>query len=101
MLIMEMGGRNGMINISPIGRNASIDERNEYERYDKQHNIRPKFVETLKEKFPDFGLTYIPPSLTPFRPSLLSFLPRPPLLSFLPSPSPSPTSPIRPTNEPS
>jgi len=26
--------RNGMVNISPIGRNASIDERNEFERYD-------------------------------------------------------------------
>jgi len=49
--------RNGMINVSPIGRNASIDERNEYERYDKQHGIRTKFVEILKEKFADLGLT--------------------------------------------
>ncbi len=50
--------RNGMINISPIGRNASNDERNEYEKYDKQHNIRTQFVETLKQKFSDFGLTF-------------------------------------------
>ncbi|KAI9781976.1 MAG: Phosphomannomutase [Geoglossum umbratile] len=50
--------RNGMINVSPIGRNASIDERNEYERYDKQHGIRAKFVEILKDKFADLGLTY-------------------------------------------
>ena len=27
--------RRGMINISPIGRNASTEERDEFERYDK------------------------------------------------------------------
>ncbi|MCJ1288364.1 Phosphomannomutase [Xylographa opegraphella] len=50
--------RNGMINVSPIGRNASIAERNAYETYDKQHNIRQDFVLALREKFPDNGLTY-------------------------------------------
>ncbi|KAH3679215.1 hypothetical protein WICPIJ_008684 [Wickerhamomyces pijperi] len=50
--------RNGMINVSPIGRNASTAERNEYEVYDKEHKIREKFVEALKAEFPDFGLTY-------------------------------------------
>ncbi|KAL5363777.1 eukaryotic phosphomannomutase-domain-containing protein [Aspergillus floccosus] len=50
--------RNGMINVSPVGRNASVDERNEFEAYDKQHNIRRDFVETLKKEFPDYGLTY-------------------------------------------
>ncbi|KAI9747184.1 MAG: Phosphomannomutase [Lichina confinis] len=50
--------RNGMINVSPIGRNASVDERNEYERYDKQHGIRKTMVEALKKQFPDIGLTY-------------------------------------------
>lgn len=49
--------RNGMINISPVGRNASVQERNDYEKYDAQHQIRSKFVTALKEKFPDFGLT--------------------------------------------
>lgn len=48
-----------MINVSPIGRNASIEERNDYEKYDKQHNIRPKFVEALKNEFSDYGLTYV------------------------------------------
>ena len=43
--------RNGMINISPIGRNASTQERNEYEKFDLEHGIRKKFVEVLKEKF--------------------------------------------------
>lgn len=50
--------RNGMINISPIGRNASTAERNEYEAYDKQHQIRAKMVQALKDKFPEISLTY-------------------------------------------
>lgn len=49
--------RNGMMNVSPIGRNASVDERNEYERYDKEHKIRETFVGILREKFGDLGLT--------------------------------------------
>ncbi|KAI8609684.1 phosphomannomutase [Chytriomyces sp. MP71] len=50
--------RNGMINVSPIGRNCSHAERDEFEAYDKIHNIRPKMVEALKKEFPDFGLIY-------------------------------------------
>jgi len=53
--------RNGMINVSPIGRNASVDERNAYEKYDKEHGIRAKMVEELKKTFPDYGLTYVQP----------------------------------------
>jgi phosphomannomutase len=50
--------RNGMINVSPIGRNASIAERDEYQKYDIEHDIRPTMVRKLKETFPDYGLTY-------------------------------------------
>lgn len=50
--------RNGMINVSPVGRNASVQERNEYEAFDKANNIRPKFIEALKEKFGHLGLNY-------------------------------------------
>ncbi|ANB13653.1 phosphomannomutase SEC53 [Sugiyamaella lignohabitans] len=50
--------RNGMVNISPVGRNASIAERHEFEQYDKEHKIRPNLVEALKKEFPDYGLTY-------------------------------------------
>ncbi|KAL2351718.1 eukaryotic phosphomannomutase [Cryomyces antarcticus] len=50
--------RNGMINVSPIGRNASVEERNEYERFDLEHGIRRTFVEAIKQQFPDLGLTY-------------------------------------------
>lgn len=55
-----------MINISPIGRNASTQERHDYEAYDKKHQIRAKFVEALKQKFGHFGLTYVlPPCMKP------------------------------------
>ncbi|KAI6001005.1 eukaryotic phosphomannomutase [Pisolithus orientalis] len=50
--------RNGMINVSPIGRNATVNERNEFEAYDKIHQIRAAFVDVLREKFADYGLTY-------------------------------------------
>lgn len=49
--------RNGMINVSPIGRNASIEERNEYEKYDLEHGIRRTFVAAIQKEFPDLGLT--------------------------------------------
>lgn len=47
-----------MINISPIGRNASIAERHAFEAHDSTHHIRTTFVSALKREFPDFGLTY-------------------------------------------
>jgi len=50
--------RNGMINVSPLGRNATIAERDEFERYDKEHGVRAAFVNVLREKFADYGLTY-------------------------------------------
>jgi len=50
--------RNGMFNVSPIGRNCSQEERDEFERYDKLHNIRTKMVAELREKFADYNLTF-------------------------------------------
>lgn len=47
-----------MMNISPIGRNCSREERNAFEAYDKEHNIRKDFINALKEKFADFNFTY-------------------------------------------
>lgn len=49
--------RNGMINVSPVGRNATQAERDAFNQYDAEHNIRAKFVEVLKKQFPDIGLT--------------------------------------------
>jgi phosphomannomutase len=53
--------RNGMINVSPVGRAASKDERDEYEAWDKKTNTRAKMIEALKKEFPDYGLTYVVP----------------------------------------
>jgi len=50
--------RSGMINVSPIGRNCSHPERNEFERYDLANGIRKTFVENLKKRFPNYPLTY-------------------------------------------
>ncbi|EDO47912.1 predicted protein [Nematostella vectensis] len=50
--------RHGLINVSPIGRNCTQEERIEFFEYDKVHNVRGKFVEALKEKFPHLGLQY-------------------------------------------
>ncbi len=50
--------RNGMINVSPIGRNASTAERLEFEAYDKQAGVRKAMVAALREKFGHHGLTF-------------------------------------------
>ncbi|KJA15251.1 hypothetical protein HYPSUDRAFT_48570 [Hypholoma sublateritium FD-334 SS-4] len=50
--------RKGMINVTPIGRNATIHERNEYEKLDLKNGYRRDFVEALRKKFPDYPLTY-------------------------------------------
>ena len=47
-----------MFNISPIGRNCSREERDEYEVFDLEHNIRDKMVAAMKEEFADLNLTY-------------------------------------------
>jgi phosphomannomutase len=50
--------RNGMLNVSPIGRNCSKEERNDYEKFDLANNIRTNFVKAMKERFADLNLTY-------------------------------------------
>ncbi|KAJ3526182.1 hypothetical protein NMY22_g10273 [Coprinellus aureogranulatus] len=50
--------RKGMINVSPIGRNATIEERIEFEKYDKEAKVRATMVQILREKFADYGLTF-------------------------------------------
>lgn len=47
-----------MINVSPIGRNATTKERLEFENYDKEHHIRRDFVTALQQRFPDASLTF-------------------------------------------
>jgi len=50
--------RSGMLNISPIGRNCSREERNDYEKFDLAHNIRKNMVSAMKEEFDDLNLTF-------------------------------------------
>ncbi|KAF8899612.1 phosphomannomutase [Gymnopilus junonius] len=50
--------RRGMINVSPMGRNATIQERNEFEALDLKNGYRAAMIQVLKEKFPDYGLTF-------------------------------------------
>ncbi|XP_022916698.1 uncharacterized protein [Onthophagus taurus] len=50
--------RAGMLNISPIGRSCSQKERDEFEKYDKIHNIRKTMIDALKNKFTNIDLTY-------------------------------------------
>jgi phosphomannomutase len=50
--------RSGMINVSPVGRNCSQKEREEFNQYDAVHKVREKFIDVLKIQFPDYGLHF-------------------------------------------
>ncbi|KAK1748838.1 phosphomannomutase [Skeletonema marinoi] len=50
--------RSGMMNISPIGRNCSREERNDYEKIDLAQGIRKNMVAAMQKEFSDLGLTY-------------------------------------------
>jgi phosphomannomutase len=50
--------RAGMINVSPVGRNCSQEERDAFEQHDLKTGIRKRFVAALKENFPDLDLVY-------------------------------------------
>lgn len=50
--------RTGLINVSPIGRNCSQKEREDFDEYDKVHKVREKFINVLKQQFADYGLRF-------------------------------------------
>lgn len=50
--------RNGMINVSPVGRNATKEERDEFEKFDLSTKTRETMIGKMKEAFPDYGLVY-------------------------------------------
>merc|ERR1719502_1766863 len=50
--------RNGMLNVSPIGRNCSREERNDFEKFDLANNIRKTMVAKMREEFADLNMTY-------------------------------------------
>ena len=50
--------RAGMLNVSPIGRNCSREERNAYEVFDLEHNVRKNFIAALQKELSDLELVY-------------------------------------------
>jgi len=45
--------RSSMVNISPVGRSCTKEERKEFCEYDKKNKIREKIVEELRKEFKD------------------------------------------------
>jgi phosphomannomutase len=50
--------RTGMLNISPIGRNCSREERLEFNAYDEEHGVRTAMVEAMRAEFAEMDLTF-------------------------------------------
>ncbi|KAL7676866.1 hypothetical protein ACOME3_003112 [Neoechinorhynchus agilis] len=50
--------RNAMLNISPVGRGCTTDERNLFEAYDLKHCIRSSMIHALKDKFRHLDFHY-------------------------------------------
>ena len=47
--------RNGMINVSPIGRACNQEERDSFEKYDQLHNVRKKMIESIQSKWRNYS----------------------------------------------
>ena len=47
-----------MLNVSPIGRSCSQQERDDFVQLDNQLKIREQFVKALRERFTAYGLTF-------------------------------------------
>jgi len=50
--------RTGLINLCPVGRSCSYEERLEFAAFDKEHNVRLKFKEALDREFGELGLHF-------------------------------------------
>merc|ERR1712013_651937 len=50
--------RTGLINLCPVGRSCSFEERQEFARYDEEHGIRDAFKIELEKKFGHLGLQF-------------------------------------------
>ncbi|XP_015284775.1 PREDICTED: phosphomannomutase 2-like, partial [Gekko japonicus] len=50
--------RSGMLNVCPVGRSCSREERIEFYELDKKEHIREKFVADLQREFAGKGLTF-------------------------------------------
>ena len=47
--------RTGLINVCPVGRSCSYDERLEFAKFDQENNVRLKFKEALEKEFGELG----------------------------------------------
>lgn len=50
--------RTGLINICPVGRSCSTEERMAFAEFDSKHKIREKFVQNLEKDLSDLGLKF-------------------------------------------
>jgi len=50
--------RNGMINVCPVGRSCTQEQREEFNKYDQVHKVREDFVTALEKEFPDLGMKF-------------------------------------------
>ena len=50
--------RTGMLNVSPIGRNCTTEERNAFEKYDQEKQIRKSMVNAMKTEFAHLSLSF-------------------------------------------
>ena len=48
--------RTGLINVCPVGRSCSYDERLEFAKFDQENNVRLKFKEALEKEFGELGI---------------------------------------------
>merc|ERR1712154_209484 len=47
--------RSGMINVSPVGRNCSQEERIEFFEFDKKHQVREKMIAEFRRQLPELA----------------------------------------------
>ncbi|KAL0217924.1 hypothetical protein RCL1_008773 [Eukaryota sp. TZLM3-RCL] len=50
--------RTGMLNVSPVGRSVTSEERAAFYEYDQQHHVREKLINKLKELFAGWDLCF-------------------------------------------
>lgn len=50
--------RNGMMNVCPIGRQCTQEERLTFNAYDNVHHVRENMIQDLRKEFADIDLTY-------------------------------------------
>lgn len=49
--------RTGLVNICPVGRSVTVEERLAFAQYDKEHHVRQKLVEFLQYKFGELAFS--------------------------------------------